>query len=339
MARLTVLSGLGGKTPAAFLLELAGRRLLLDLGEGPEPGVRPDLSRAGRVDAILITHAHEDHCAALPMAAQLGYPPVWATPRTFAQMPPALRPPVQNLLPDSGTARVLGLPLTLGPAGHSPGGVWLHLATPGGGFTYTGDFSLESHGLPFVMPPPAATLLADASYGDRDDSLDDQLQAMAQAAQGGAVLPLPAAGRGADMARRLQDAGLVPMICPALAPELDIALPRVTAETARPDQVILCTGPNGESGLAAALLRRRAEGFRFIFSSHVPRGTPAHDLIASGAARWMGWNVHPRRRDIIALADATGARRVIPAFTDMAAAPNLAAALGPRLHLQTETDL
>lgn len=339
MARLIALSGLGAKTPAAFLLELAGRRLLLDLGEGPEPGVRPDLSRAGRVDAILITHAHEDHCAALPLAAALGHPPVWATAETFALMPAELRPALRHLLPPAGETSVLGLPLTLGPAGHSPGGVWLHFATPGGGFTYTGDFSMESRSLPFVMPPAVATLLADASYGDRDTSLDDQVQAMAQAAKGGAVLPLPPAGRGADMALRLQAAGLSPLACPVIHAELRGALPVVSAETARPDQVILCTGPNGESGLAADLLQRRAGGFRFIFSSHVPRGTPAHDLIASGAARWMGWNVHPRRRDILALADATGARRVIPAFTDMAAAPNLAAALGPRLCLQTETDL
>ncbi len=39
MASLTVVSGVGGKLPAAFLLEIQGYRLLWDLGAGPEPGV------------------------------------------------------------------------------------------------------------------------------------------------------------------------------------------------------------------------------------------------------------------------------------------------------------
>ena len=36
MASLTVISGVGGKLPAAFLLEIEGYRLLWDLGAGPE---------------------------------------------------------------------------------------------------------------------------------------------------------------------------------------------------------------------------------------------------------------------------------------------------------------
>ncbi len=54
MASVTVISGVGGKLPAAFLLEMEGYRVLLDLGAGPQPGVRPDINAIGRVDVLAI---------------------------------------------------------------------------------------------------------------------------------------------------------------------------------------------------------------------------------------------------------------------------------------------
>ncbi|WP_281262074.1 hypothetical protein [Azospirillum thermophilum] len=41
MARLTAVSGVGAKGPACFLVEAAGRRLLLDLGRGRTPACCP----------------------------------------------------------------------------------------------------------------------------------------------------------------------------------------------------------------------------------------------------------------------------------------------------------
>ena len=103
----------------------------------------------------------------------------------------------------------------------------------------------------------------------------------------------------------------------------------VDASTARPDQVIVTSGPNAETGLPAAVMGR--EGFRFIFSSHVPRTSPAHAIIESGQATWMGWNVHPRLSDVIALVQQTGAQQLLPAFVNLDDAPQLVAALGPKL--------
>ena len=57
MAALTAISGAGAKGPACFLLEAEGRRLLLDLGYGPQPGLWPDVSGVGKVDALLLSHA------------------------------------------------------------------------------------------------------------------------------------------------------------------------------------------------------------------------------------------------------------------------------------------
>ena len=49
---LRLISGVGKKGPACFLIEAEGKRILLDLGEGPPPGALPDVAGIGRIDAV-----------------------------------------------------------------------------------------------------------------------------------------------------------------------------------------------------------------------------------------------------------------------------------------------
>ncbi|MBN9887316.1 MBL fold metallo-hydrolase [Salipiger abyssi] len=341
MARLTALSGLGRKSAAIFLLEIAGKRLLLDMGTGLEAGERPDLSGAGRIDAVLLSHAHSDHVGALDRLDEIGTPTVFASAETLRQLPPTLRPVQCVALPERGCADVLGVTVETGRAGHAPGGIWMRFDTDHGGFLYTGDFSTETALLACDPFPRAATVLADASYGDREVALSDQVAALAKAAERGAVLPCPADGRGPDMVAALSARGLEVHACAQIAGEMSRLTGtrplRADADTARPGQIIVAAGPNAEEGLPAAL-RDRA-GFRFVFSGHVPQTSPAHAMISEGRARWMGWNVHPRCSDVVALADGTGAARVLPAFVDLATAPNLVAELGPRLCRATSLEV
>src|SRR6266850_1306257 len=79
MARLTAVSGGGAKGPACFLLEAQGRRLLFDLGYGPQPGLWPDVSRVGKVDALLLSHAHRDHAGGLKLLPDVGNPPLYVS--------------------------------------------------------------------------------------------------------------------------------------------------------------------------------------------------------------------------------------------------------------------
>ncbi|MCA0942217.1 MBL fold metallo-hydrolase [Salipiger pacificus] len=341
MARLTALSGLGRKSAALFLLEIEGRRLLLDMGGGLEVGERPDLSQAGRIDAVLLSHAHVDHVGALDRLAEIGAPPVYATRETQRQLPAALRPLRLAELPDRGSAEVLGLRLDTGCSGHAPGGIWMRFPTLRGGFLYTGDFSTEAPLLRCDPFPRSATVLADASYGDRDESLAFQIAALTGAVSGGAVLPCPLGGRGPDMVTALAAAGLSVHACPQVAAETERLTgtrpPVATPKSASPTQIIVADGPNAEHGLAAAL--RERPGFRFIFSGHVPRSSPARALLDAGHARWMGWNVHPRLSDLLAMAETTRAERVLPAFVDLRAAPRLTALLGPRLRQCTSLEV
>ena len=352
MAELKIISGAGGKLPAAFLLETCGRRILFDLGEGPEPGVLPDVAGIHPVDALCLSHAHQDHAGALQLRARLGRPPVYATAETFAQIPEAVLPQAaRHLLPLAGTAEVAGLTLTTGRSGHAPGGIWLHVAADCG-FLYMGDWTPESGLLAFDPPPRAACLVTDASYGDRDTSLADQTGQMAEAVRGGAVLPVPSAGRGPEVVLALAREGLKPRACPVVLAEMtalartpsgichpgtreeltDLLASAGRSGAYQPTDVIVSTEANAETGLAASLLARAGEGFRFVFSSHVPPGTPAADLLAQGQAEWLGWNVHPRLKDTLWLADHTRACHVVPAFAAPEAMPKLTAALGKRLH-------
>ena len=341
MARLKIVSGLGRKSAALFLVEAGSRRILFDFGDGLEPGEHPDLSGVGVVDAVCLSHAHEDHAGSLMRLGEVGSPPVYATSRCFEQIPEALRPAKRKIIPEQGGFDFFGMTVTVGQCGHAPGGVWFHLPTEKGGFLYSGDCSAESESLPLDPFPRVATLLVDASYGDRDSSLSDQRKAIIKALDGGAVLCCPAAGRGADMVQALISAGLEVWAEDGIAREYKTAtgraVPTVDGMTARPEQVIVTTGSNAEDGLSAALLARG--GFRFLFSSHVPKGSPAFPLIEAGEAQWLPWNVHPRLRDVLQWADQCEADQVIPAFVDPASAPKLVSGLGDRLVLEREVEI
>src|ERR1700761_3509314 len=155
---LRLISGVGAKGPACFLLELAGRRLLLDLGEGPPPGAIPDVGAIGRVDAVVLSHGHKDHVGALFLLPKLGSPPVYATDSVARGLPEAISVRPLTL---GGETDVLGIPVATGRNGHAPGGVWLHFAV-GNGFLYTGDYCTES--VLYAYDPPArsaATALLD----------------------------------------------------------------------------------------------------------------------------------------------------------------------------------
>src|ERR1700681_953536 len=203
-ARLKAVSGLGPKEPAAFVVEADGCRLLLDCGEGPQPGRLPDFDAIGRIDAIILSHGHNDHAGALRLRHRIGSPPVYATQPGAAGLPGGIA--VQPI-PSRGRARVLDVEIETGVDGHAPGGVWLRLAV-GEGLLYMGDHSVESALYCFDQPPATATMIFDASYGDAEETQGRQRGVLADMAESGAVLlPVPADGRGPEIAVFLHQAG------------------------------------------------------------------------------------------------------------------------------------
>ncbi|MBE2271527.1 MAG: MBL fold metallo-hydrolase, partial [Anaerolinea sp.] len=94
--RLTFLGGADEVGASGTLIEIAGKKLLVDAGirisakqrRGIGDDQLPDLrliSEAGGPDAILVTHAHTDHTGALPLVVeQYPHVPVIATEPTIA---------------------------------------------------------------------------------------------------------------------------------------------------------------------------------------------------------------------------------------------------------------
>lgn len=89
MQQLTFLGAAGTVTGSKHLLDLSGRRLLIDCGlfQGPsdlrELNWRPLAVPASSIDAVILTHAHLDHSGYLPRLVRDGFKgPIYATVAT-----------------------------------------------------------------------------------------------------------------------------------------------------------------------------------------------------------------------------------------------------------------
>lgn len=180
---ITFLGGADEVGASSILIEIGGRRVLVDAGIRPTPKARwglagdqlPDLSyieRSGGLDAILVTHAHTDHTGALELvSARYPAAPVYATPMTIeltrvlhqdARRIMATRLEEEGELPlfdEVATNRLmaaftpvaLNQPLLLAPgltatwfhAGHIAGAAMIGLAAAEGRVLVSGDISIS----------------------------------------------------------------------------------------------------------------------------------------------------------------------------------------------------
>jgi len=345
---LRLVSGIGKKGPACFLVEADGKRLMLDLGEGPPPGCLPPVDEIGQVDALIISHGHRDHIGGLSLLPKLGNPQIYATEIVAVALPDGL---AAQILPIRGRSEVLGIAVETGRDGHAPGGMWVHFDI-GRGLLYTGDYSRES--ILYAYDPPncgAATALIDCSYGDYQKPLADCWTELASfVAKVPILLPVPANGRGPEIALELVRHGIreifiddamrkaLRLLCDGGKVSLHAGLAgeiERLAEIARPIDgprgVMLAASADGTSGAAARLLPQFEDisEVGIVFTGYINPTTPAERLSKNGRAHRMRWNVHPRLSDTVSLVRQIKARTVIPAFCDRSQLAPLAAALSP----------
>lgn len=349
MASVRAISGLGGKGPACFLLETPEARILFDLGEGPQPGLLPDIGSIGKVDALILSHQHADHAGALRFRPEIGNPPVYASAIVGRTLPADCK---SAELPLSGTAKVCDIRVTTGRSGHAPGGIWIHLAVGDEGFLYMGDCCVESPLYAFDPPPPAGVVILDASYGDYEKPISDSYVAfdgiVGEAKR--VVLPVPAQGRGPEIALHLLHRGTMPCLDEAVRAAIrglcgdnkacvkSEILPDLTrladaAPEPHPDfaGITLLAPATGAGALAGrAIEQLENDGdLCMLFTGYVAPKTPAAGVMASGRGQAMRWNIHPRLSDNAAFVKAMCARTVMPAFGDRKMEPRWETAFAP----------
>ncbi len=209
--KITFLGGADEVGASGILVETAGRRVLVDCGIRPSPksyrGLAADqlpaLSQietgSGKLDAVLITHAHTDHTGALELVVGR-YPdvPVYATAPTLALtrvLHQDARRIMQSRLDEEGELPLFddlavqrlmsalapvpfktripladGLAATFFPAGHIAGAAMIGLESDEGRLLISGDVSISSQRTVDGARSPAFqpdAIILESTYGGR----------------------------------------------------------------------------------------------------------------------------------------------------------------------------
>ena len=158
--RVVALGGLGEIGRNMTVFEYAGRLLIVDCGvlfpEDSQPGVDlilPDFSyiedRLDDVDAVVLTHGHEDHIGALPfLLRQRSDIPLYGSRLTLAFVEAKLREarikPVVHVVTEGERLTVGPVDLEFLAVNHSiPDALAVAIRTPAGLVLHTGDFKMD----------------------------------------------------------------------------------------------------------------------------------------------------------------------------------------------------
>ena len=232
MVTVESLGGSGEEARNCFYVSSGGTRFLLDCG------VLREISAVGRVyplitkeivssiDAVFLSHAHEDHSAALPYLYELGYRgPVFCHPETMVLVKNFMRKWVSyvkdkgGILPfdennidllnfcplELGVNEISGVKVLAGRSAHMLGSLWYHFDFNSTTLLYTGDTCFDSLLLKADEMPACDILITDAAYAARSIDQKQQYENILASVNttvsknGTVLLPVPSNGRGIDL--------------------------------------------------------------------------------------------------------------------------------------------
>jgi glyoxylase-like metal-dependent hydrolase (beta-lactamase superfamily II) len=376
--RLDLYGGFGEKGRTCVGVESDGYRLLLDAGVmtgargGADyyPAIPKEALRA--LDAIIVTHGHEDHVAALGWCIAGGFNRrIFMTPETRREadltlasyaLPEHLafvrRADIERLPVGEAMLHLGPLRISTGRSGHVAGGVWCGVDDGQVRFDYCGDVVPGSPVFAMDPIPRCHAIAIDASYGDDDVSARaraEQVIEWVAARPDGCVAPTPLYGRSAELlavlpgpvalapgmreALHAQVAGrewLVEGAATALAERLASASDWQAGD-ALPRATLLCHDGMGISGPSRAILGAAcARGHPTLFTGHLPAGSPGERMVAEGRADWIRLPTHPTLTENQAMATACAATTVLGHSCDHAMLERLARHV-PRLRTDLAT--
>ncbi|MBW6518093.1 MAG: beta-CASP ribonuclease aCPSF1 [ANME-2 cluster archaeon] len=250
--RVTALGGCREVGRSCFLLSTPETKVLIDCGvnvgsddNGTPYLYIPEVTPISQLDAVVLTHAHLDHCGLIPLLYKYGYEgPVYCTPptrdlmallqldfidvaakegKTIPYPSTMIRETLKHTITlDYGGVTDIApdMKLTLHNAGHILGSSVVHFHVGDGlyNIAFTGDHKYEKTRLfdPAVNTfPRIETIITEATYGGARDIQPNRKEAEAQlkrivqetVARGGTVLiPAFAVGRSQEVMLVLEEA-------------------------------------------------------------------------------------------------------------------------------------
>ncbi|URN94743.1 MAG: MBL fold metallo-hydrolase [Candidatus Pristimantibacillus lignocellulolyticus] len=240
--KVDVWGGAGEHGRSCYRVEGEELSILLDCGGKKEyGGIYPQIvaDQVRSLNSVFLSHAHEDHMAALPLLLQYGYMgDIWLTRETHRQLPAYARAWRSYVMSqgmkipyeatdweklhyrfldeetqeDGWVSIFPGLRICFGPSGHLPGAVWMLIELEGILVFYSGDYSSESSLLQATMPDLSLlkgrqidVAIVDAAYGDSPEKQSFHLAQLLDKLDsvhkrgGHVLLPVPLIGRGLDL--------------------------------------------------------------------------------------------------------------------------------------------
>ena len=363
--RLALYGGFAEKGRTCFGVECDGYRVLIDAGVKTSARGHPDYypaierSELATFDAIVITHAHEDHVAALGLLLVQGFRGrILMTPETQAETETSIgaygepshvdairSAHVEPLALGVDVARLGPFTLATGRSGHIAGGVWCRIDDGRRSLVYCSDIAPSSPVFALDPVPRCDALIIDASYGNDTTSFAErsvEIQDWIRSHPQGSVLATPLYGRSAELL------AIVPERC-ALAPGMRAALRRQIDETRwlasnasallrsrlqqasdwtpddpLPSAPLLCHDGMGMSGTSPDILERaRNAGHPALFTGHLPSGSLGERMIAHAQADWIRLPTHPTMLENVALIAKAQPKLVLGHSCDMDALQRL----------------
>lgn len=346
--KINLYGGFGEKGRLGVGISTAGIKLLLDIGikvgvTGRDYYPLIEADAIAELDAVLISHAHEDHVGGLLWLLEQGFQGrILMTAETLAETAQTLKnyaeqqhlerialPHERIELFKAGDVLTLGdTEIATGRSGHVAGGVWFCVEGEGRKVLYSGDVVPDSPVLEMDAFPQCDLLVLDASYGA--DAVSgatraQQIREWIMQNRDGCLLPTPLSGRSLELMALMpvnfaihadMRAALAEQIAASGAMRDGVAarLKQLLhqAQDWREDQALprcplLTFDGMGRAGPSAYAMNRALKtGWPVLLTGHVPEDTPAFEMLRDELADWIRLPTHPTLSGMVSLWEEAG---------------------------------